>query len=107
MAREGRTSGKTSFGKRTQAEKNFRDKKKGKSSSASGSDEPRERSFSGRNQPGKTFGRKTGTSFRKRDEGPGERKFSKPAFRKTDDRFSKFKKDDSSKRPRFEGESRE
>lgn len=109
MAREGRTSGKTSFGKRTQAEKNFRDKKKGKSSGASGSgDEPRERSFSGRNQPGKSFGRKSGASFRKRDEGgPGERRFSKPAFRKTDDRFSKFKKDDSSKRPRFEGESRE
>ncbi|MBI1768622.1 MAG: rRNA pseudouridine synthase [Bacteroidetes bacterium] len=109
MAREGRTSGKTSFGKRTQAEKNFRDRKKGKSSGASGSgDEPRERSFSGRNQSGKTFGRKSGTSFRKRDEGgAGERSFSKPAFRKTDSRFSKFKKDDSTKRSRFEGESRE
>ncbi len=109
MAREGRTSGKTSFGKRTQAEKNFRDRKKGKSSGASGpGDEPRERSFSGRNQSGKTFGRKSGTSFRKRDEGgSGEGSFSKPAFRKTDSRFSKFKKDDSSKRPRFEGESRE
>lgn len=108
MAREGRTSGKTSFGKRTQAEKNFRDRKKGKSSGASGAgDEPRERSFSGRNQSGKTFGRKPGTSFRKRDEGSGEGNFSKPAFRKTDSRFSKFKKDDSSKRPRFGGESRE
>src|SRR5260221_9938964 len=109
MAREGRTSGKTSFGKRTQAEKNFRDRKKGKSSGASGpGDEPRERSFSGRNQSGKTFGRKSATSYRKRDEGgSGEGSFSKPAFRKTDSRFSKFKKDDSSKRPRFDGESRE
>jgi hypothetical protein len=46
MAREGRSSGKTSFGKRTQAEKSFRDRKKGKPSG----DEPREKSFSGRNR---------------------------------------------------------
>lgn len=105
MAREGRSSGKTSFGKRTQAEKSFRDRKKGKPSG----DEPREKSFSGRNQAGKSFGKKSGpSSFRKREEGgSGERSFSKPSFRKTDDRFSKFKKDDSSKRPRLDSDSRE
>jgi len=93
MAREGRSSGKTSFGKRTQAEKNFRDRKKEKPDR----EEPR----------GKSFGRKPGSSFRKRDEGgSGERSFSKPSFRKSDDRFSKFKKD-SPKRSRLDNESGE
>jgi 23S rRNA pseudouridine2605 synthase len=105
MAREGRSAGKTSFGKRTQAEKSFRDRKKGKPSG----DEPREKSFSGRNQSAKSFGKKSGgSSFRKKDEGStGGRSFSKPAFRKTNDRFSKFKKEDSPKRGKFDSKSSE
>jgi 23S rRNA pseudouridine2605 synthase len=94
MAREGRSSGKTSFGKRTQAEKNFRDRKKEKPDR----EKPR----------GKSFGKKPGSSFRKRDEGgSGERSFSKPSFKKSDDRFSRFKKEDSPKRSRFDNESGE
>lgn len=113
MAREGKSSGnkKTSFGKRTQAEKKFRDKKMGKPGPSGSEDEPRKRSFSGRSQSGKPFERKSyGTSFRKKDDGESRGgSFSRPSpsFGKTTDRFSKFKKDDSSKGKRFNSESRE
>lgn len=103
MAREGRTSGKTSFGKRTQAEKNFRDKKKSNGSKrddyTSDARPRRSSSFSSRSE--KPFAKKSygKPSFKKRDEDSGERSFAKPRFGKTSSsRFSKFK-DDKDQRP--------
>src|SRR6516162_6353981 len=111
MARERRASGKTSFGKRTPAEKNFRDRETSRPKREdSGSDEePRKRSFSGRGE--KPFARKSfgKPSFRSRDSDDSNKKsFSKPGFRKNDsDRFSKFKKDEPREERGFSRERKE
>lgn len=89
MARERKSSGKTSFGKRTQAEKNFRDRKSNKPERESGSeDRPRRKPFSSRGE--KPFARKSGgSSFRSRSD--GDERGSRSGFRKPGgDRFSKF-----------------
>jgi 23S rRNA pseudouridine2605 synthase len=82
MAREGRASGKTSFGKRTQAEKNFRDQKKNSPKRENSSDERPRRS----------------SSFSSRTEKP----FKRSGFTKSGpDRFSKFKREGESSEKSF------
>jgi len=100
MARERRSSGKTSFGKRTQAEKNFRDRKSTKPERDSGSDDrPRRKSFGSRDE--KPFARKSGGSTFRRKEG-GEERGSRSGFRKSGgDRFSKFDKNEKRDRSDF------
>jgi 23S rRNA pseudouridine2605 synthase len=158
MARERRASGKTSFGKRTQAEKNFRDRKSNKPEGESRfGDRPYKKSSSGRDEksfgsksrgnfrrrdeneerPKSRFGKPSSSrfskfekdekqerfsktprersfgdkrekpSFRKREEGSGERRFSRPDARKTGDRFSKFKKDEGQEGREFSKPQRE
>lgn len=104
MARERKASGKTSFGKRTQAERNFRERKSNKSERDSGSDDrPRRKSFGSRDE--KPFARK-GAGFRRRDDSEG--RSSGPKFRKPgSDRFSKFGKDDNRERGEFSKPRRE
>lgn len=106
MARDRRASGKTSFGKRTQAEKNFRDRKSGKPERESGSeDRPRRKSFGARDE--KPFARRSsGSSFRKRDGGEG--RGSKSGFRKSGgDRFSKFDRNEKKEGGEFSRPRRE
>jgi len=104
MARERRSSGKTSFGKRTQAEKNFRERKATKPERDSGSeDRPRKRSFSRDEKP---FARKSTSSFHKRSDNEG--RGSRTGFRKSgSDRFSKFDKGDNRGKGAFSGSRRE
>ncbi|HTH55769.1 MAG TPA: pseudouridine synthase [Cyclobacteriaceae bacterium] len=105
MARERRAGGKTSFGKKTQAERNFRDRKSNKPERESGSeDRPRRKPFASRGE--KPFARKSNSAFRKRDEGEG--RSSRSGFRKSGpDRFSKFDKTEKRGRGEFAGPRRE
>jgi len=76
MARPRKTSGKTSFGKRSDAEKSFRNKKKEKPEGRFNSERPRTSGSKftrdGDSRPG-GFGRGTKPAFRKRDDDSSER----------------------------------
>jgi len=100
MARE-KSSGKTSFGKRTQAEKNFRDRKKTErdDSRPRFDGESRKRSFSDRSDsPRKSYG---SSSFRKRDEDSSDR--PKRSYTKRDS--SDFERPQRSYRKRDDGDN--
>lgn len=91
MARERRASGKTSFGKRTQAEKNFRGRKSNKPERDSGSeDRPRRRPFANRDE--KPSARRSYNNPRRKSQ--DERGGSGAGFRGRPDRFSKFERDE-------------
>jgi 23S rRNA pseudouridine2605 synthase len=102
MARTGKPSGskKTSFGRRTEAERSFRERRRGKPEPrndfaegkrftgakkfSSGFDKDKGRgegrpSFGARPESGKTFGKKPGEGFRREGGAPRENRFSRQA----------------------------
>lgn len=101
MARPNKSSGKkTSFGKRTDAEKSFRNRKKERPEGRFGDERPRRSSAGGRSSGGSSrFSKPFGSRSRSNDEGSSDRprRFSKPddqgarPFRKSSGSFGSDK----------------